>query len=636
MCTAGWIRVALLTLVGLAAVPLAAPGWCWQDWTRSALALDQIAREPTVDWRTSHARALAAIAVIAQEDRRLFERSTLDLHLPVDPRACGRALVTNLRAVAFREGCSTLAMQLAGLAMVPERATDRSLGTKLLQVRLAFRWVTTSPDLLVAHYLDRLECGTELVSGLEGCAMLYFGRRPDALDDAEIILLATAVQAPARDLRDPKAAAARVRRVLQTLVDLGWLPESEQRRILGLPLGLGPLHAGYVRAAVAGRDLGWTALLERAAAQAGARLQDDDLALVGAAFDADGEILASAGAPGWLRAEVEAGSWIKPWCIQSVIELDGVGPAFLEAAAVPLRVPMWDRSLRRYQPRNASHVLPPEASPAEWLMRSSNTGTLASVLMGWLWADPTAVEGRLATLLSPDERAKLRTSHDLAATAALYETVTGAPYAPPARSARSRVAQGEQAQQAAPGLRGTAQRSAAGAGRPSQGTDGTLPLPGFRELSLGAVRACLARVRVDVPSIETPGEDLAAMLGVAQAPLREFGSGFAKLWLHGGELTPLAQAMASWGDRGTLASVVRKVPGGLPYKTATAVHFAGAAMLVPVPAGPGMKPVVVVFALMRPSGAPIAPYQGASLAPALERVLDEVLADAPQASRETP
>ncbi len=161
-------------------------------------------------------------AFIAIEDRR-FHR-----HLGVDPRAVGRAMVTNLRAGGVRQGGSTLTQQLAKTGFL---TSDRSLKRKAQEVIIAFwleGWLTK--DEILSRYLSSVYFG-DGVYGLRGAARHYFARSPDKLNLAQSAMLAGMVQAPSRlaPTRNLAGAQKRSRLVLQAMADTGVISQSEAR-----------------------------------------------------------------------------------------------------------------------------------------------------------------------------------------------------------------------------------------------------------------------------------------------------------------------------------------------------------------------------------------------------------------------
>ncbi|MDQ3077554.1 MAG: transglycosylase domain-containing protein, partial [Pseudomonadota bacterium] len=157
---------------------------------------------------------LTPAAFIAIEDRRF--RS----HWGVDPRAIGRAMVTNVRAGGVRQGGSTLTQQLAKTSFL---SADRSLKRKAQEVIIAFwleAWLTK--DEILSRYMSSVYFG-DGVYGLRAAARHYFDREPERLSLAQSAMLAGMVQAPSRlaPTRNLEGAQARSRLVLQEMADTG-------------------------------------------------------------------------------------------------------------------------------------------------------------------------------------------------------------------------------------------------------------------------------------------------------------------------------------------------------------------------------------------------------------------------------
>lgn len=567
------LLIAALAILLPLLVTLVAPGLVFPSWDRSRDALAQALRaRPSVDWRDDPELQMAALALMAQEDRRLPSRWG-----PMDLRSCGRALLSNLVAGEVREGCSTLQMQLARLAMPAELFAQRTWTRKLMQVRLSVGLIGTAPERVLDAYLAALPCGSDLAVGLDRCALLHFGRTAEQLSAAEAVALLTSVPAPSRELRDIEAARARVRRSLSAALGLGWLSADQVASILESPLQIERLHPDLVRAAAAGRDVALTTQLQQAIAAARAAAVDkqdspDDLLILGAVYDADGALLASGGGPAsWFSRPFEAGSWVKPFCAAALLDAPGLGERYLERDPIPLRLPLYDRNLKRYRPDNAAHNLPERAPPAEWVLRSVNTATLAAMIFAPVTLSGAQRADWLNHHLTAAERAKYSTATDLRLTRELVSAYVGFPVT----------------------------------------TDEIADLPGYRALTLAATRACIGRMRQHVPNLEVPREDLSALLGTVRAPLSELATGLAQLWLKDGQPTPLATLMARHAAEGTLARLTGALGQALPYKTATATRNAMLAIVLPSPDGPR----VLVLAAVRPSGAPISPIQGGTLAP---------------------
>ena len=165
---------------------------------------------------------LTPAAFIAIEDKRF--RS----HWGVDPRAIGRAFVTNARAGGVRQGGSTLTQQLAKTSFL---SSDRSLKRKAQEVIIAFwleGWLTK--DEILSRYLSSVYFG-DGVYGLRAAARHYFDREPERLTLAQSAMLAGMVQAPSRLAPTKHLAAAqkRSRLVLQLMADQGVITGSRAR-----------------------------------------------------------------------------------------------------------------------------------------------------------------------------------------------------------------------------------------------------------------------------------------------------------------------------------------------------------------------------------------------------------------------
>jgi penicillin-binding protein 1A len=161
-------------------------------------------------------------AFIAIEDRRF--RS----HWGIDPRAIGRAMVTNFRAGGVRQGGSTLTQQLAKTSFL---SSDRSMKRKAQEVIIAFwleGWLTK--DEILSRYLSSVYFG-DGVYGVRAAARHYFDRKPENLSLAQSAMLAGMVQAPSRlaPTRNLAGAQKRSRLVLQEMADNGFISQAKAR-----------------------------------------------------------------------------------------------------------------------------------------------------------------------------------------------------------------------------------------------------------------------------------------------------------------------------------------------------------------------------------------------------------------------
>ncbi|MFC7537938.1 transglycosylase domain-containing protein [Sphingomonas sp. GCM10030256] len=166
--------------------------------------------------------SLTPAAFVAIEDRRFYR------HWGVDPRAIGRAMMTNARAGGVRQGGSTITQQLAKTSFLNG---DRSLKRKAQEVIIAFwleGWLTK--DEILSRYLSSVYFG-DGVYGLRAAAKHYFRRSPERLTLAQSAMLAGLVQAPSRlaPTKNLKGAQKRSRLVLQAMADTGVITPARAR-----------------------------------------------------------------------------------------------------------------------------------------------------------------------------------------------------------------------------------------------------------------------------------------------------------------------------------------------------------------------------------------------------------------------
>jgi penicillin-binding protein 1C len=146
-------------------------------------------------------------ATLAAEDRRFFG------HPGVDPKAIGRALLRNARAMKAVEGGSTISQQVAKLLL---ESRDRSLPQKWRETVLALRLEQrmTKGEIL-ALYLNLAPYGNR-ISGVARASRTYFGCGVAELTDAQAAFLAALPQRPGafNPLRDQGKARPRQLHIL--------------------------------------------------------------------------------------------------------------------------------------------------------------------------------------------------------------------------------------------------------------------------------------------------------------------------------------------------------------------------------------------------------------------------------------
>ncbi len=167
-------------------------------------------------------------AFLAAEDVRYYE------HGPVDYRAIGRAVWTNIRAGRTVEGASTLTQQLARTLFLQR---DETLKRKVQEWMLAERLEQMlGKDGVFELYLNRTFFGDNEY-GLEAAAYGYFSKTARQLTLSEAALLAAVPNAPSRLAltNDWDGAVARSHRILAIMREQGWITAAQEADAIAHP-----------------------------------------------------------------------------------------------------------------------------------------------------------------------------------------------------------------------------------------------------------------------------------------------------------------------------------------------------------------------------------------------------------------
>jgi membrane peptidoglycan carboxypeptidase len=194
-------------------------------------------------------------AVLAHEDAAFFK------HRGFVTPAIREALVRDLRAGRFRQGASTITMQLARNLFL---SREKNLARKLREVILTW-WLeeTLAKREILELYLNIVEFGPRL-NGIGRAGRYYFGREPAELSPGESAFLACILPAPhryhreARGGRLPDPLARQIRSLLALMAEAGRIDDAALAQGLqevesGLPGRAGPglLEAPEIRGAAA-------------------------------------------------------------------------------------------------------------------------------------------------------------------------------------------------------------------------------------------------------------------------------------------------------------------------------------------------------------------------------------------------
>jgi 1A family penicillin-binding protein len=175
-------------------------------------------------------------AFIATEDRRFY------YHGGIDWRSAARALVRNVSDVSFREGFSTITMQVVRNAFLPHLSGERTLRRKLIELELARRLESSlTKQEILEIYLNVIYLGNGTY-GVEAASRDLFGKSVTRLSLAEAATLAGLAKGPSlyAPRRHPDRAIARRNLVLSLMAREGYAPPSLATRAQTEPLRLAP------------------------------------------------------------------------------------------------------------------------------------------------------------------------------------------------------------------------------------------------------------------------------------------------------------------------------------------------------------------------------------------------------------
>jgi 1A family penicillin-binding protein len=175
-------------------------------------------------------------AFIATEDRRFY------YHSGVDWRSAARAVVRNVSDVSFREGFSTITMQVVRNAFLPHLSGERSLRRKLIELELARRLESTlTKQQILEMYLNVIYLGNGTY-GVEAASRDLFGKSVSRLSLGEAATLAGLAKGPSvyAPRRHPERARARRNLVLSLMQREGYVTPDRAARARGEALRLAP------------------------------------------------------------------------------------------------------------------------------------------------------------------------------------------------------------------------------------------------------------------------------------------------------------------------------------------------------------------------------------------------------------
>ena len=153
-------------------------------------------------------------AVISVEDHRFY------YHNGVDLISITRAIINDLKAMAFVEGGSTITQQLAKNTYFTQ---EKKLTRKIAEVFMALEYESNySKDDILELYLNTSYFGEGCYT-IKDASRVYFGKEPIRMTDSEATMLAGIPNAPSvyAPTKNPDLAKQRQRQVLDKMVEYG-------------------------------------------------------------------------------------------------------------------------------------------------------------------------------------------------------------------------------------------------------------------------------------------------------------------------------------------------------------------------------------------------------------------------------
>lgn len=159
---------------------------------------------------------LLKLAILATEDNRFYE------HFGIDPIGITRAFLNLVLTGEKSQGASTLTQQLArGFFLTREKTYIRKIKEIFIALHME---AELSKDEIFELYLNKIELGHRSF-GFGAAAQVYYGKKLDALNLAQIATLAGLPQAPSvlNPVSRPERSVERRRIVLLRMLDEGYI-----------------------------------------------------------------------------------------------------------------------------------------------------------------------------------------------------------------------------------------------------------------------------------------------------------------------------------------------------------------------------------------------------------------------------
>ncbi len=168
-------------------------------------------------------------ALIAREDNHFYE------HSGIDYRAIARSLIENVSSMRYKQGGSTITMQLARNLF---ELRDRTMDRKLLEVSIARRLEKEyGKERILTEYLNRIYYGRSIY-GIANAARYYFGKQVSQLNLVECATLVGLIRGPAlfNPVKSMKEAVGVKNETLRAMFEMNFITKEEYERALDDPI----------------------------------------------------------------------------------------------------------------------------------------------------------------------------------------------------------------------------------------------------------------------------------------------------------------------------------------------------------------------------------------------------------------
>lgn len=168
-------------------------------------------------------------AILAAEDERFYE------HGGVDTIGIARAAIANVMAGGFKEGASTITMQVArNFFLSSEKTATRKFSEALLAIKIEH---SLSKDQILELYINQIYLG-QRAYGFGAAALVYYGKPLSQCSISEVAMLAGLPKAPSRynPFVNPKRAQERQHYVLRRMHALRFIDDSSYQAALAEPV----------------------------------------------------------------------------------------------------------------------------------------------------------------------------------------------------------------------------------------------------------------------------------------------------------------------------------------------------------------------------------------------------------------